>query len=50
MYILAVLIYGGEQKDYMCADPSGRAVWIRGRSLAGIADWNPAGGMDECVL
>jgi hypothetical protein len=35
------------------ASPSVRAVlkaWVCGRSLAGIADSNPAGGMDVCLL
>ena len=33
--------------------PGGRAqykAWVCGRSLAGIAGSNPAGGMDVCVL
>jgi len=25
-------------------------AWVCGHSLAGIVGWNPAGGMDVCVL
>ena len=34
------------------ADPIGRAFseWVCSRSLAGIADWNPAGDTDVCFL
>ena len=31
------------------ADPSGRADYGLGRSVAGTADSNPAGGMNACV-
>jgi hypothetical protein len=32
------------------ADPSGRAAWVCGRSLAEIAGLNPAGVLDVCFL
>jgi hypothetical protein len=25
-------------------------AWVSGRSVAGVAGWNPAGGMDVCLL
>jgi hypothetical protein len=34
----------------LSADPSGRAVWVCGRSVAGIVGSNPAGGMDVLSL
>jgi hypothetical protein len=32
------------------ADPSGRAAWVCGRSLAGIVDSNSDAGMDVCLV
>jgi hypothetical protein len=38
----------------MCCEPIAAGArskeWVCGRSLAGVAGWNPAGRMDVCLL